>query len=57
MEKAELEYGTLLSDKHIAATQMLLEKSFQHIKGFHLLFLYSKFSSTSVDKDINGKNV
>ena len=54
MDKAELENGTLFSDKHIAAAQMQLEKLFPHIKGFQATL---SFNSHSVDKDINGKNV
>ena len=58
MDKTELENGTLLSDKHIAATQMLLEKSFQHIKGFQsTLFVQQVQLYHSVDKNINGKDV
>ena len=57
MDKAELKNDTVLSDKHIAAAQMLLEKSFPHIKGFQATLLHSTFDSHSVNKDINGKNV
>ena len=58
MDKAELENSTLLNDKHIAAAQMLLEKSFPHIKGFQsTLFAQQIQLYHSVDKDINGKNV
>ena len=56
MDRAELENGTLLSDKHIAAAQMLQEKSFPHIKVFQSTLIHSKFNDYhSVDKDINGK--